>query len=73
MIKFLIRQTFDVKTNNSSTITKLKDSSFYKFLFEAGMFRENKFFEYMNESEKLEAKERYLKALSMSVQGSDTV
>ena len=51
----------------------MKDLSFDEFLYEVGMVKENKFFEYLTNEEIKAAKERYLKALSISVQGSATV
>ena len=53
IIKFLIRQS-------EENMEKLKSLSFYEFLYEAGMFSENKFYEYMTNTEKEKARDRYL-------------
>ena len=73
IIKYLIRQTFNERNNNYSDMSRLKNLSFAEFLYEVGMVKENKFFEYLTSDEICTAKERYLKALSASVQGSATV
>ena len=52
---------------------KWKNMTFLEFLYEVGMFQQNKFLEYMTEDEIVAAKDRYLKALSASVQGNATV
>ena len=72
IIKFLIRQTFEEKGSNKG-FSRLKDMTFFEFLYEVGMVRENKFYEYLTDEEKAAAKSRYLKALSVSVQGSATI
>ena len=74
VVKFLIRQTYsglNVKFDMNNSV--LKNMEFYEFLCEAGMFKQNKFFEYFSPEEKLEAKQRYLDAISASVQGTATI
>jgi len=73
IIKYLIRQTIDDKPSQSFVMTKWKNMTFLEFLYEVGMFQQNKFLEYMTEDEIVAAKDRYLKALSASVQGNATV
>ena len=63
----MIRQTQSDKWIN------LKNMSFWEFLYEAGMFEDNKCFKSYLKEEKRNAKLRYLNALSAAVQGSAMV
>ena len=73
IIKFLLRQTHHCLTTESFEASNLHKMSFYEFLFEVGMFKKNKFFDRYTEDEKAEAEERYLNALTLSVQGTAMV
>ena len=47
--------------------------NFWEFLLAVGMFKENKDLHEYSEDEKIEAKSRYLEAISSSIQGSAAV
>ena len=72
--KFLIRQTYSSDNHQESESFKtLKDLDFWHFLYEAGMFDQNKLPEEYSENEKQAAKLRYLNAIAVGIQGSGTV
>ena len=74
IVKFLIRQTFtDKKLDDLPSWKHLQELDFWQFLHEAGMFKEDKSLAEYTESEKQNAKTRYLEAISVSVQGSAVV
>ena len=74
IIKFLIRQTQSDKTvNESPRWTKLKKMDFWEFLYSTGMFSQDKLMQKYTKNEKQVAKQRYLDALSASVQGTALV
>ena len=74
IIKFLVRQTYTVKKIEDHQGWKnLQGLDFWQFLYEVGMFKENKPLKFCTEPEKVEAKSRYLNAISASVQGSAAV
>ena len=74
VIKYLIRQTHTEKNlDDHEGWKKLQGLSFWRFLYEAGMFRGNKALEDFTETEQQEAKLRYLDAISVSVQGTAIV
>ena len=71
IIKYLIRQTHtdqDLKELNSWK--HLQGMDFWQFLYEAGMFKSDKLLSDCNDQDKIEAKERYINAISASVQGT---
>ena len=69
--KFLLRQTYtDQDINELQSWKRLKDMSYWEFLYEVGMFSSSKLFNELNEDDKAEAEERYYNAISASVQGS---
>ena len=69
--KFLIRQTYtDKKLEDLEGWIKLKELDFWEFLFEAGMFTGNKSLKDYTDTEKQEARSRYVDAISVSIQGS---
>ena len=72
--KFLIRQTYtDQDINELGSWKQLQEMDFWKFLYEAGMFCNDKLFEDTTDEDKAEAKERYINAISASVQGTAMV
>ena len=74
VIKFLLRQTHTERNlEDSNGWKKLKDLSFWQFLYEAGMFRVNKPIDQFSEIERNEARSRYLDAISASVRGTAIV
>ena len=63
--KYLIRQTYtEKKLNESESWKKLKTFDFWEFLYESGMFSGTQMFCDYTETEKQEAKIRYLNAIS---------
>ena len=73
IIKFLIRQTWDSKANKSAGSSKLKHMTFFEFLYAAGMFGVDHFFDQVTDKDRFNARQRYLTAISVSVRGSATV
>ena len=74
IIKFLIRQTYtEGKMEDHQGWKDLQSLDFWQFLYEVGMFKENKSMKDYDQNEKQEAKQRYLDAISASVQGSAIV
>ena len=71
--KFLIRQTYSESTDKSEQFNKFMKCSFYQFLFDVGMFEENKKIEDLSEKEKAAGYQRYLNALSASVRGTGAI
>ena len=67
--KYLIRQT-SFKDTKYEEFERFMELDFWSFLFEAGMFKENKPLSKVDESEKKIAKDRYLNAISASVKGT---
>ena len=70
--KFLIRQTF-YKDIEVKKFEKFQSLDFWAFLFEAGMFENDKSLHEYSEDEKQKAKERYYNAISASVKGSAVI
>ena len=68
IVKFLIRQSSD-----EESLQRLKEKTFYEFLHSVGMFKENNSFEEYDVSERQDAENRYLRALSASIQGTARV
>ena len=68
IVKFLLRQTY-----NDDSFDWLKKMDFWQFLYEVGMFKKEKKSNKFSKNEKKEAKQRYLNAIALSVQGSATV
>ena len=74
LMKFLIRQTnTDKDIEDLQSWKKLRDLDFWKFLYEAGMFSASKKFEDFTNTEREEARTRYIDAISTSIQESATV
>ena len=74
VIKFLLRQTHTERNlEDSNGWKKLRDLSFWQFLYEVGMFRVNKPIDQFSEIERNEARSRYLDAISASVRGTAIV
>ena len=72
--KYLVRQTH--RENNrveSESWEKLKQLSFWEFLYEVGMFATDKLLKDCTNQEKENAKSRYLNAISASIQGRAAV
>ena len=70
--KYLLRQSYGYQEDSQSW-NKLKSLDYWKFLYEVGMFGEEKSFEQLTESEKEKAKTRYINALTASIRGSGAV
>ena len=70
--KFLLRQSYGHKEDSPSWIN-LKSLDFWRFLFEVGMFSINKNFDEFTESERENAKQRYLNALKTNIKGAGAV
>ena len=71
--KFLIRETYSDNNEGSERFKKFKQTTFIQFLFNVGMFKDDKKLEEFNEDEKQAAYQRYLNALSVSVRGSGAI
>ena len=71
--KFLIRQTYCENKEETENFDDFCKITFLEFLFEVGMFKDEKKFESISEDEKDEAYQRYLNALSASVRGTGAV
>ena len=72
--KYLIRQTYtNEKMEDLDSWKYLKDMDFWEFISEVGMFDSNKLLDDYTVEEKKKAKDRYLNALSASVQGTAMV
>ena len=71
--KYLIRQTNSGDNQESEGFKKLKNLSFWEFLFEVGMFADGKLLEECSDSDKQNAKLRYLNAISAGIQGRAAV
>ena len=70
--KFLLRQSYGHKENSLSW-NNLKSLDFWQFLFEVGMFANDKNFHEFTELEKKNAKKRYLNALKTNIKGAGAV
>ena len=74
IIKYLIRNTYtENKHERNIGWQKLQGLNFWEFLYEVGMFSEDKLFEQLSNVDKTKAKERYLNAISASIRGSAAV
>ena len=74
IVKFLIRQThLDNNEKENERWSKLKDMDFWEFLHSVGMFAKDKSDKNYTSIKKQAAKNRYLNALSASVQGTAAV
>ena len=74
IMKYLIRQTYtDQDINELQSWNRLKEMNFWDFLYEVGMFSNEKLLHELNDEDKIKAKEKYLSAISASVQGSAAV
>ena len=73
--KFLIRQTYseDSSLGESVEFKHFKNLKFIQFLYEVGMFSEDKVFESYTKKEKNLAYERYTRALSASIRGTGSI
>ena len=73
--KFLIRQTYseDSSLGESVEFKHFKNLNFIQFLYEVGMFSEDKVFESYTKKEKNLAYERYTRALSASIRGTGSI
>ena len=72
--KYLIRQTYtNQDLEQLDSWQRLKKMDFWEFLYDVGMFSGNKLLCEYKDEEKKEAKERYLNAISASVQGTAIV
>ena len=71
--KFLIRQTTTENNEETEELKSFNEMTFLQYLFEVGMFENDKPIEKLTESEKDEAYRRYLNALSVSVRGTGSV
>ena len=71
--KFLIRETYSENKDESEKFQIFKQTTFLQFLFNVGMFTENKMIKDYNEGEKQAAYQRYLNALSASVRGTGAI
>ena len=68
IVTYLIRQSSD-----EDCFEELKSLSFFKFLHSVGMFYSQKAFEDFTVEEKLEARSRYMYALSATIKGAAKV
>ena len=68
--KFLIRQTYSEDKDESERCKAFKGTTFYDFLFNGGMLKEGKTVEQLSDNDKRIAYQRYIDALSVSVQGT---
>ena len=74
IVKYLIRQTYSEKTTSENrSWDRLKELDFWQFLQEVGMFKIHKPLQAYTEGERVQAKARYLNAISISIQGSAMV
>ena len=72
--KFLIRQTYtDQNIQDLQSWINLQRMDFWQFLYEAGMFETDKLLSEFTVDEKQKARERYVNAVSASVQGTAIV
>ena len=72
--KYLIRQTFsETSIEDSEAWKSLKKMTFLEFLYQVGMFNEQKPLSKCNQGEIENAKERYFDAISVSVKGTGTM
>ena len=72
--KFLIRQTFNQEgVETSENIQNLQKMSFLEFIYQVGMFRDEKLLSEYTQEEIKAAKQRYFKALSASIRGTGAV
>ena len=72
--KFLIRQTYaEQDFDQLDSWRKLQSMDFWEFLYAVGMFNTNKQQSEYSDQERKAAKERYLNAISASVQGTAMV
>ena len=67
IVKFLLRQTSNEGQKSWET---MEDMTFWQYLYEVGMFETEKEFQKYTIKEKLDAKYRYLDAISVTVKGS---
>ena len=70
--KYLLRQSCGHQ-ENSENWNKLKILKYWEFLYEVGMFEDEKSLEQFTELERQKAKTRYLNALTASIRGSGAV
>ena len=70
--KFLLRQSYG-HLEDSDSWRKLKSLDFWSFLYEVGMFLDDKKFEEYIEAERKEAKTRYFSAISVGIRGTGAV
>ena len=70
--KYLLRQSYGHKEDSLSW-SKLRSLNFWQFLYEVGMFEDEKSFEQYTEAEMQRAKTRYLNALATSIRGSGSI
>ena len=71
--KFLIRQTYSENKDESESFKAFKKTSFIQFLFNVGMFHEDKTIEQISNKEKKAGYQRYVNALSVSVRGTGAI
>ena len=70
--KFLLRQSYG-HHEDSYSWCQLKSLGFWQFLYEVGMFKDDKEFKQYSDTERQEARKRYLNAISFSIRGSGAV
>ena len=71
IVKYLIRQTYAERNiSDSENWKRFKKSSFWEFIYEAGMFKSDKNLQNSNEEDKQRAKQRYYNAISAGVKGT---
>ena len=66
----MIRQTYSEDKDESERCKAFKGTTFYDFLFNGGMLKEGKTVEQLSDNDKRIAYQRYIDALSVSVQGT---
>ena len=71
--KFLIRKTYSESKDESDEFKLFKTQTFFKFLFDVGMFGEKENIENLSLVEKKTGYQRYLNALSASVRGTGAI
>ena len=69
----MIRETYSENKEESERFKQFKKTTFLEFLFNVGMFQENKRIQQLSESDKKAGYQRYLNALSVSVRGTGAI
>jgi len=71
--KFLIRETYSETNEETEKLKAFKETTFIQFLYNVGMFEENKTICQYTKKEKQAAYDRYLNALSVAVHGTGAI